>query len=105
MAGAKLVLHLGILLEVGDGFARANRRARGTALLSLFANDPAYEFYPYSHELIAAAVDRYCSHSDKQWGLTDCVSFEVMQREFITDALTADVHFQQAGFRALLLEV
>ncbi|MFM5956954.1 MAG: PIN domain-containing protein, partial [Dolichospermum sp.] len=39
---------------------------------------------------------------DKEWGLVDCISFIVMQDRGITDALTADTHFQQAGFRALL---
>ena len=41
---------------------------------------------------------------DKGGGLTDCTSFIVMQRYDVTDALTTDGHFQQAGFRALLLE-
>jgi predicted nucleic acid-binding protein len=41
---------------------------------------------------------------DKGWGLTDCTSFIVMQRYEVIDALTTDEHFQQAGFRALLLE-
>ena len=40
----------------------------------------------------------------KEWGLTDCVSFLVMQDRGLTDALTTDEHFQQAGFRALLRE-
>ncbi len=37
------------------------------------------------------------------WGLTDCVSFVVMQERGLTDAATADEHFTQAGYRALLL--
>ena len=41
---------------------------------------------------------------DKGWGLTDCTSFIVMQHYDVIDALTTDEHFQQAGFRALLLE-
>jgi len=41
---------------------------------------------------------------DKEWGMTDCISFIVMEDHGLTDALTADEHFQQAGFRALLRE-
>ncbi len=44
------------------------------------------------------------SRSDKAWGLTDCTTFVIMQRYEIKLALTADQHFVQAGFRALLLE-
>lgn len=40
--------------------------------------------------------------ADTFWSLTDCLSFVVMQREGITDALTGDKHFEQAGFVALL---
>ncbi|MFM6219167.1 MAG: PIN domain-containing protein, partial [Dolichospermum sp.] len=39
---------------------------------------------------------------DKEWGLVDCISFIVMQDRGISDAPTTDIHFQQAGFRALL---
>jgi predicted nucleic acid-binding protein len=39
---------------------------------------------------------------DKPWGLTDCLSFIVMQERGITEALTADEHFRQAGFVPLL---
>ena len=39
---------------------------------------------------------------DKEWPLTDCVSFVVMKERGITEALTGDRHFEQAGFVALL---
>ena len=46
----------------------------------------------------------YGERKDKEWGLTDCVSFMLMKQEKIREALTADVHFRQAGFTALLLD-
>jgi len=39
---------------------------------------------------------------DKGWSLTDCISFLAMQRHGLAEALTADHHFEQAGFNILL---
>ena len=39
---------------------------------------------------------------DKAWSLVDCSSFVIMQELGITDALTTDRHFEQAGFIRLL---
>jgi len=44
----------------------------------------------------------YRNYSDKEWGLTDCISFVVMKEQGIKEALTTDKHFAQAGFRVLL---
>ena len=41
-------------------------------------------------------------HRDKSWSLVDCASFVVMQSRGISQALTADHHFDQAGFQCLL---
>jgi predicted nucleic acid-binding protein len=46
----------------------------------------------------------YRQRLDKEWGLSDCVSFIVMSDQHLTDALTTDGHFQQAGFRPLMRE-
>lgn len=40
--------------------------------------------------------------NDKEWSITDCASFLLMQRLSITNALTGDHHFSQAGFTVLL---
>lgn len=44
----------------------------------------------------------YEKRLDKDYSLTDCISFEVMRERGIRDALTHDHHFVQEGFRALL---
>ncbi len=46
----------------------------------------------------------YEQRLDKAWSLTDCISLAVMKERGISDALTADHHFVQAGYRALLVE-
>jgi predicted nucleic acid-binding protein len=52
--------------------------------------------------LDAAAWTLWASRPDKEWSLVDCASFVVMQRQGLTQALTTDHHFEQAGFTRLL---
>ncbi|WP_225893949.1 hypothetical protein [Atlanticothrix silvestris] len=52
--------------------------------------------------MLIRALQLYNERPDKTWGLTDCISFVVMWEQGLTDAVTADIHFVQAGFRALL---
>jgi uncharacterized protein len=101
---ATLVLHRGIELEIGDGYAHENRRQYGVELLQKIQEEDRYWLVPITETLIQKARQLYRDRKDKEWGLTDCVSFALMKQEGITEALTADVHFRQAGFTALLLE-
>ena len=102
--GVRCLLHTGILLEIGDGFSRKERPEKGEQLLDRLLNEDVYEVVQVTDELILRGFELFRSRLDKSWGLTDCISFVVMNEAGITDALTADVHFQQAGFRALLLD-
>lgn len=52
--------------------------------------------------LDAAAWNLWQSRPDKEWSLVDCASFVVMQQRGLTEALTTDHHFEQAGFVRLL---
>jgi predicted nucleic acid-binding protein len=79
-------------LEAGDRFFRAFTRK--CQQLVAFPNS--------AKPLYSAAFNLFKSREDKEWGLIDCVSFTVMQNRKMVDALTADDHFNQAGFRALL---
>lgn len=49
-----------------------------------------------------AALELLQRRLDKSWSLADAVSFVVMQRSNLTEALTTDHHFEQAGFVCLL---
>jgi predicted nucleic acid-binding protein len=101
--GALLVLHWGIVLEIADGFARLARRTQGLQLLAKLTGEEGYELVPITEPLLQEALDLYRSRTDKEWGLTDCISFVLMKQRGLTEALTADIHFNQAGFTALLL--
>ncbi|HTK76461.1 MAG TPA: hypothetical protein VL371_14445 [Gemmataceae bacterium] len=49
-------------------------------------------------EILMRATDLFSRRMDKDWSLTDCISFVVMTDRGIRTALTGDHHFQQAGF-------
>lgn len=57
---------------------------------------------PQSGRLFDEALTLYAGRLDKGWSLTDCASMAIMTRRGITEALTSDHHFEQAGFKVLL---
>ncbi len=65
--------------------------------------DPMVDVVALTDPLRDAAIGLYERRSDKGWSLTDCLSFVVMGQREIGDALSTDRHFQQAGFRPVLL--
>ena len=100
----KLFTTWAVLLEIGNALSKMQYRHAAIQLLSSLQSDPSVQIIPLSDQLLEQALQFYSERPDKEWGLTDCVSFMVMQTRSITDALTTDEHFQQAGFRALLRE-
>jgi len=64
--------------------------------------NPVTTVIPCSSTWFRRGLDRFASRLDKEWSLTDCISFVVMEDNRITEALTDDHHFDQAGFTVLL---
>jgi hypothetical protein len=91
-----------ILFEIADGLASVRFRRQAAQAVAAIRANPRVEVVPASLELLDAALALYQNRPDKDWGLTDCASFVVMTTRGLTDALTPDEHFRQAGFRALL---
>jgi len=100
---ALLVTTRAVMLEIGNALAKLRYRAAAVELLISLEEDPNVEIVPISEELYARGFQLYQERQDKEWGLTDCISFVVMQDRGLVGALTTDEHFDQAGFRALLL--
>lgn len=48
------------------------------------------------------AIDLLLARQDKTYSLCDAVSFVLMRRQGIIEALTTDKHFEQEGFTRLL---
>ena len=103
-AGTRLVTTRAVLLEIGNALSKQSYRQAAVQLLDSLEADSAVAIVPLSEPLYTRAAQLYRERPDKEWGLTDCVSFLVMQDRGLTDALTSDEHFQQAGYRALLRE-
>lgn len=91
-----------VLTELADGLARSPRRAAFSVLHQELLADSRIRIEPCSDALFSTGLKLYIERPDKDWSLTDCISFVVMQREGIVEALTGDHHFEQAGFTALL---
>jgi len=91
-----------VLLELADHLCDVQNRQLFVALLDELHKDSRYDIVPLDQSVFDRAMHLYARRPDKDWSLTDCTSFIVMQDRGITDALTADHHFEQAGFVALL---
>jgi predicted nucleic acid-binding protein len=92
-----------VLTELADGWARPARwRSVFIQLQADIRANPDITILPCTDQLLDEGIHLYGQRPDKEWSLTDCISFVVMQQEGLTEALTGDHHFEQAGFVALL---
>ena len=101
---ARLVTTEWVLLEVADALAKGKTRCLVTKFLRTVRDDPMFEVVDYESRVYQAGFDLFASHHDKEWSLTDCISFVVMKERTLSDALTADKHFIQAGYRAVFAQ-
>jgi predicted nucleic acid-binding protein len=93
-----------VLLEVANFFKRpGNDRQMFAAFVTAIQADPATTILPVDPRHFQAGLALFANRPDKEWSLTDCISFVVMNERELRQALTADRHFEQAGFLALLL--
>ena len=91
-----------VLGELGNGMSRGPTRRRVVRFIRDLLASPFARVVFVEKALLSKDLDRFDRHTDKDWGLVDCVSFELMSHEDIRDAFTCDHHFEQAGFTRLL---
>jgi uncharacterized protein len=91
-----------VLIEVGNFFSAAATRQVFVELLGQLRTDVNTHIVECSAGVFQDAVELFRSRNDKQWSLTDCFSFAVMNALGLKRAPTADHHFAQAGFEVLL---
>lgn len=90
------------MLEIGNALAKPRHCEAAVTLLQSLEQDPQVEIISLTEELYERDFDLYRQRPDKEWGITDCISFVVMQEHGLYEALTTDEHFEQAGLIALL---
>lgn len=87
--------------EVVTFFNRRGRHAKAVEIGQRLEASALVEIVHVTRELFQAGWLLFQERSDKRYSLTDCISFVVMERRRIENALVFDRHFEQAGFRLL----
>jgi predicted nucleic acid-binding protein len=98
----RLVTTAWLLTEVGDALSAPENRPTFLELLDTLQTSPDARIIGATDELFQRGLELYRRRMDKEWSLTDCISFVVMADEHLAEALTGDRHFEQAGFAPLL---
>jgi predicted nucleic acid-binding protein len=91
-----------VLIEVANALSAPAFRKKTIIFLNGLAKLPNLQIVQPSQELYNEGWILYSQRLDKEWSLTDCTSFVIMDRERINHAFTSDHHFEQAGFIKLL---
>ena len=100
-SGVQLVTTAFVFEEVVTFLNRKGEHELAVHLGDVMLASPHVERYRVGWDVFKAAWTFFVQHQDKRYSLTDCISFVVMNRETIVEALTFDGHFTQAGFRAV----
>ena len=101
-AGWSFVTHTGVMMETGNGLSLVKLRTLAVRLKNRLDASSRIEIISVSDSLYEAGWQLYENRQDKEWGVVDCISFVLMQEKGLSEALTHDHHFEQAGFEALL---
>ena len=91
-----------VVVELGNYLHSVRDRPFFASIKRSLENDKEFSVVEASRELLDRGIQLYLNRQDKTWSLTDCISFVVMEEHGITDALTSDGDFEQAGFCKLL---
>ncbi len=97
----KLLTTEWVLMELADALSAPNARSTVVEFLRAVRADSQFEVVGYQPAVYQAGFDIFAARQDKEWSLTDCISFGVMTGRGVNEALTGDRHFEQAGFRTV----
>jgi len=98
----KLLTTEWVLAEAGNRLAEPPTREKFIRLIDELQAQAGVEIVSVRHEHFQQGCDLYARRKDKDWSLTDCISFVIMQEYGIDSALTSGADFEQAGFKRLM---
>jgi predicted nucleic acid-binding protein len=97
-----IVTTSGVITELANHLSKPAHRPLFLGLFDDLSTNPQFRVVHVDATLHDEALSLFRQRTDKSWSLIDCISFIVMRRDGIKDALTTDHHFEQAGFNPLL---
>ena len=89
-----------ILIEIADSLSKISFRHEAIGTTNKLRQ--LTQVIEVEKSFLQQAWSLYKNRLDKEWSMTDCYSFVVMEKYGIKQALTTDKHFEQAGFEILL---
>ena len=103
-SGVKVITSNLVLIELIALFTSPLHipRADQVQVIETIQASPWIEIAQIDPSLQNEAWDLLKTRLDKEWSFVDCASFVVMKNRGISEALTTDHHFEQAGFVCLL---
>lgn len=99
---AKLITTNYIVIETINALSRVEFRKAVVEFVDRLQKSPSVEIVKVTDEIYNSAWELYKQRKDKNWGITDCTSFEVMRILGVKKAFTNDKHFEQAGYSVIL---
>ena len=91
-----------VIAELANAMSQPRNRPFFLSLLRDLQEDARVIIVPPTKELFDCGLDLYSRRPDKEWSLTDCISFLAMEERRLSEAATLDRHFAQAGFNILI---
>jgi uncharacterized protein len=91
-----------VLVELGDGLSRIQHRQLALDIFDRLRASPRVSIVDATPDHTERGWQLFRQRSDKEWGVTDCVSIVVMRDCGVTKVFSSDHHFEQAGFEVLL---
>ncbi len=91
-----------VITELANNLCRGLNRTLFVSIYKTLQNSNRVTIIPLSSQLLEEGLDLYSQRMDKDWSLTDCISFIIMRQQNLNEAAATDRHFEQAGFTRLI---